>query len=164
MSPQPQVRLRFQCSICPDRFAGERGLNIHVARMHRNSQPATPSTELTLVCRECGQDDFKSPAHLGRHRRFKHHISGTAHQKKSSTSLETVPNHESATSTQTNGTDPAQQYSSPASVSAALSAVAHALAIGSVKEFLRHFAEEHGYITKQFTRECAELLLRETRR
>jgi hypothetical protein len=42
--------------------------------------------------------------------------------------------------------------------------IAYALAIGSLKEFCRHFAEEHGIPTRQFTRQCAELFFRETRR
>jgi hypothetical protein len=157
------LSLRFKCAHCTDRYSSERGLNIHIGRKHRNLKHTPASTALALVCRECGKDDFQSPAHLGRHRRFKHNVPGTAHQKKSSTSLETVPHHERAASTQANGNGHAQ-YTHAAPVPAALSAVAHALAIGSIKEFCRHFAEEHGFLTKQFTRECAELLLRETRR
>jgi hypothetical protein len=42
--------------------------------------------------------------------------------------------------------------------------IAYALAIGSLKEFCRHFAEEHGIPTRDFTRQCAELFLREARR
>lgn len=39
-----------------------------------------------------------------------------------------------------------------------------ALAIGQAKEFCRHIAEEHDVPTRLFTREFAELFLRQTRR
>jgi hypothetical protein len=42
--------------------------------------------------------------------------------------------------------------------------IAYALTVGSLKEFCRNSAEEHGIPSREFTRQCAELFYRETRR
>jgi hypothetical protein len=132
------------------------------------------------LCPEC-KDPFNSPAQLGRHRRFKHGVVGRFAQQaidaataalaprkrgrprksvvdNQSTQLqpvERVPQNHEQRHVNSNGHE-----ASPA----ALDPIAYALTIGSIKEFCRRAAEEHGIPTREFTRQCAELFLREARR
>jgi hypothetical protein len=59
-----------------------------------------------------------------------------------------------------------QQQDSADQITAAQvnAAIQHALTVGSLKELCRNVAEEQGYAARQFTRDCAELFYRQTRR
>lgn len=153
------VSLRYSCSYCPDRFTTERGKNIHLARRHKD---VSTSASNPLACPECGRDDFNDTKHLGRHRRFEHKVIGRAARAmmKKMTAIErTIPSNETSSSS-TGSTAAAPPAPSPE----AIQAVTYALAVGAVKEFCRHHAEEHGIPSREFTRRFAELFLRETRR
>lgn len=165
------------CPYCPyDTAKSEYGLNIHIGRVHKAQAnkhrsariPFTrtrrhTSTALAITCPECKEGGFKSKAHLGRHRRKDHHIPGREAQralnKSNQTSLERSPADASSAFSQSE--QPQLSSSSTVSSDVVLRAVTQAIAVGSVKELCRNFAEEHGYPTKQFTREFAELFLRE---
>jgi hypothetical protein len=137
-----------------------------------------------FICPECKDDSFGSAAHLGRHRRWKHGIIGRFTKEKvaaleaeaprkrgrpagsgknvddtQSTQLQPVErvlhHHEQKHVNSNNGHEASAAIYDP---------LAYALTIGGLKEFCRRAAEEHGIPTREFTRQCAELFLREARR
>jgi hypothetical protein len=159
------VALRHKCQFCSERYETERGLNIHVGRMHPN---ASTSSLAVPPCPECGRDDFKRNADLGRHRRFTHNIRGTSHDRKTTHALERTPQANEAGSRKIHSganqpTLPNTEAPTPTAAET-FNAVTYAIALGAVKEFCRHHAEEHGIPTRQFTRQFAELFFREARR
>jgi len=129
-------------------------------------------------CPECGQDNFISAAHLGRHRRYSHGIIGRFTKeniKAAGVEVEQKvgkkrgrPRKDENQSTQLQPAERAiphyEQRHDSNNEANSFDPLAYALTIGSLKEFCRRAAEEHGIPTKEFTRQCAELFLREARR
>jgi predicted RNA-binding Zn-ribbon protein involved in translation (DUF1610 family) len=122
----------------------------------------------TFQCPECGQVK-KNAAELGKHRRFKHGVLGreaAKNQLAKSSHPEGLERNEKRRSigNQTVSSNQPSHIAYDGSRAPALDPIAYALAVGSLKEFCRNAAEEHGIPSREFTRHCAELLLREARR
>lgn len=116
-------------------------------------------------CPECPMS-FTYARVLGKHRAAKHGVAGASKsallKQRHNLERHTTNGHSTALETLP-PPDPANHSANPHSA-ASLDPLAYAIAVGSVKEFCRNFAEEHGIVTKQFTRQFAELFLREARR
>lgn len=141
-------------------------------------EPTTVVAGPPFVCPECKEDTFTSRAHLGRHRRWRHGVLGKHTKQAVANGDVEVPeprrrgrplgSRKQSTDIQlverTNNAHVTNPSSNGHQVHASLDPLAYALAIGSVKEFCRNFAEEHGIPTREFTRQFSELFLREARR
>ncbi|HTF61199.1 MAG TPA: hypothetical protein VK638_00660 [Edaphobacter sp.] len=147
--------------------------------------PTVPETEegslpeKKLVCPECGQgfNGPQGPQALGRHRRSSHGVIGRYTKENIAAGVGVPkkrgrPRKEENQPTQLQPASPerlhhAQRHDSnngEVHQPPALDYIAYALAVGGLKEFCRNFAESHGLPTREFTKQCAELFLRETRR
>lgn len=109
-------------------------------------------------CPECKFKHTKAVV-IGTHRRSKHGIAGKSAGTVPAKRQLTLTNggktpHENGLAIQTHDDDSQVAYDP----------VPYAIAVGSVKEFCRNFAEEHGLVTRVFTRQFAELFLRSARR
>lgn len=115
-------------------------------------------------CPECDRT-FKYARVLGKHRSAAHDVPGKTsaqYQQSKQNKLERQIHGK-------NGHDTSLETLSPTTVTTAgnppaIDPLAYAVALGSVKEYCRHFADEHGIPTRYFTRQFAELFLREARR
>jgi hypothetical protein len=142
------------------------------------SRPVEPTVvpvsaaEKTFPCPECGKE-YRFPTALGLHRRKAHGIIGSSHsvvstQKRKASQIQAAVTALSQPSTQrsvnndeisnTTVTTKGKDIQVPGDP------IAYAICLGAIKEQCRHFAEEHGIPTREFTRGLAELFLREARR
>lgn len=157
---------------------------------HIISKHVQPDEHGNLPCPECKEliphakhkPNYKR---LGRHRRFAHNIIGFKHfnetpkqtsngKRAANGSAKTFPSGRRIgrpRKSQSTERGLIHVPHSPvieiaATTESALSQgdIAYALAVGSIKEFCRNFAEEHDIPTKLFTRSVAELFLRQARR
>jgi uncharacterized C2H2 Zn-finger protein len=158
----------FPCADCSLTFATETGLAMHRGKLHKIAP------ELPFKCPECPRS-FGRAVELGNHLRT-HGVLGTtakavqlraetAAKKRLSLSVEPV----SITTTEQPAANDERQIANVKKSSRVVEGppvdvIAYALAVGSIKEFCRNFAEEHGIPTREFTRQCAELFYREARR
>jgi len=113
--------------------------------------PPASSSEKSglLICPECS-DPFQNARNLGQHRWHRHGVvspvklkaMAQAEQKQLQPTERMQPvNDKKLRSTSHSG---AVEGGNHAAAVASLDPIAYALAIGSIKEFCRHFAEEHG--------------------
>lgn len=153
---KPNAQGKFHCPKCDKVFDTSHQLTGH-QRKHSALLGKPAPTGPPFLCPECTKPYNKRSA-LGIHRRAAHGVLGKAHQpsarqlaQQSKTSIEVVHAKRSqgpeAFSPEVPTADP----------------LAFAIAIGSVTEFCRNFAEEHAYPARQFTRQFAELFLRQAR-
>jgi uncharacterized C2H2 Zn-finger protein len=147
--------------------AAENGMQTQTLRK-TSGEPAAAGTT-TFQCPECDEVK-KNAAELGKHRRFKHGVLGREAAKnqlaKSShpEGLERKNEKRRSIGNQTDSSNQPSHVTYDGSRAPSLDPIAYALAVGSLKEFCRNAAEEHGIPSREFTRHCAELLLREARR
>jgi hypothetical protein len=145
---------------------------------------ATPDPQIStsaLQCPECSATGtiatFPDTKELGKHRRFKHGIVGRiaeARRARAEIGSLKMTNKDAKLPPERTTTDNASAKSQTGLTFprgevhqngfAAIDPIALALAVGSVQELCRHLAEEYDAPTRQFTRNVAELLLRQTRR
>lgn len=150
----------------------------HSVDLHDREPLASEANMSVPTCPDCKQT-FPNNATLGRHRRFKHGILGKAAVKakeEAEAAAAEAPKrrgrplgsktNSNATQLQTieRASPHVQKFDNGNEDHATLNPLAYAVAVGSIQEFCRHFAEEHDIPTRQFTRQCAELFLRQTRR
>jgi hypothetical protein len=161
---------KYHCPDCLREFAYPTAFGRHRQIAHGvpgskagvkvDADPAKPKFKNGFYrCPECSFKHVKAVV-VGTHRRSKHGIQGRSAGAVAARNQLSLPTnggktHEISrtveTQTHTNG-------------EAAYDPIPYALAVGSIKEFCRNFAEEHGLVTRVFTRQLAELFLREARR
>ncbi len=158
-----------KCPECERTFAYAKALGSHRLRVHGvpgSSAGATRKRELSatetseITCPECSLP-MKSKIELGKHLQRKHGVPGKSTQKRLAKQNQLALHKPSERESHHEQIDrpSAKEFSSPA-----IDPIAFALAVGQVKEFCRSFAEEHDLPTRLFTRQFAELFLREARR
>jgi len=183
---------KHKCPHCPRLFVSKTGLGSHLrshgiqgsakstvaARLAKEQAAPTsapqPPAPLLIICPDC-PEKFLNTRMLGLHRRHHHGVvSPTADLralKKQQKELAGKPSTPAERSDPVNVTkrsslkhSNAVEGGNHASPNPSLDPIAYAICIGSLKEFCRHFAEEHDVPTRQFTRQCAELFYRQTLR
>jgi hypothetical protein len=122
------------------------------------------------VCPECGEV-FSYAQVLSRHRRYDHDVIGpNAAPLKSSKSPEPQPLQlatqppKGVSHAKSNKPSRESRVVALEAQDNSLDPLTYALAVGQLKELCRHIAEEHDQPTRLFTRQLAELFLREARR
>ncbi len=120
----------------------------------------------TLKCSQCSKE-FKFPTGLGSHMRRVHGIAGTSKsslsykkQNKNKISKRKLP----ITKGVLDNVSKTKNETEPETITFFNDPIAYFIAVGSLKEFCRNLAKEHGIPETIFTSGCAKLFYDQTRR
>lgn len=177
---------KFKCDKCEASFDTQNGLSGHMGkhidrkkRRKGKANPERPSPYIVqakngrildytpIECPECHKM-YGGKMALGKHRGAAHGVKSNAklYEEQRAAKKQLPPpalperiNHEEQPSTRER-----KQPSNGHVVTNEIDPLVFAIAIGQAKEFCRNLAEEHDIPARLFTRQFAELFLRQTRR
>jgi len=175
----PSADGTFQCPVCPKTFDTKQGLSGHMGahsskppKAERSQNPHKSTDK--IECPECG-NSFKGKIALANHRWRTHQVKSQNQLDRDRAAARLAVNDDVALAVSP-AVDPTPKperqsvhvkrnngvVETPHSLE--IDPFAFAIAVGQVKELCRNIAEEHDVPSKQFTRQFAELFLRQTRR